>query len=105
MVSLDGQPMISFEARFDLQQKAAKVTGSFQTTSYPVGTDNRGPSTIKGSIANDVLTFAVARSILIGELTIDGDEMKGNGLVGNSRRVSITLRRVEVPTPTSSPPR
>ena len=105
MVSLDGQPMISFEARFDLQQKAAKVTGSFQTTSYPVGTDNRGPSTIKGSIANDVLTFEVARAILIGELTIDGDEMKGNGLVGNSRRVSITLRRVEVAAPPGSPPR
>ena len=67
---------------------------------------SRGSSfPIDGSVANDVFTFTDARTSMTGELTVDGDEMKGNGLVGNSRRVTITLRRVEVPTPTSSPPR
>jgi len=62
-------------------------------------------STIEGSVANDVFTFGVARAIVTGELTIDGDEMKGVGIIAQSGRVTITLRRVEVPTPTSTPPR
>jgi hypothetical protein len=60
---------------------------------------------IDGSVTSDVFTFRDARTSMTGELTVDGDEMKGNGLVGNSRRVSITLRRVEVAAPTGSPPR
>ena len=107
LATLDGQPMVSLDIRLDLQQKAAKVTGYFLTGRY-LSTNPRGATNIEGSVANDVLTFEVAR-LLIGELTIDGEEMKGSGLFqtpsGGSRPVTITLRRVEVPTPTGSQPR
>jgi len=63
----------------------------------------RGLSTIEGKVANDVFAFEVAR-VLTGELSIDGDEMRGNGLAGNSRRVTITLRRVDAAA-AGSPPR
>jgi len=103
VVSLDGQPMVSYEVRFELQQKATKVTGSYEPTSMPLGGMARGLSTIEGKVANDVFTFEVAR-VLTGELSIDGDEMRGNGLAGNSRRVTITLRRVDAAA-AGSPPR
>src|SRR5262245_39131719 len=106
MATLDGQPMISIDVRLDLRQKAAKVTGSFEAVGgLPLSSIKRGsPSPIEGSVASDVFTFEVARQVT-GEVTVDGDEMKGNGLVANSRRVSITLRRVEAAAPTGSPPR
>ena len=105
VVALDGQPRVGFEVRIELQQKATKVTGSFEPTTMPFGVDARGVSPIEGQVANDVFTLGVARALVTGELTVDGDEMRGDGLAGNSRRVSITLRRVEVPAPASSPPR
>jgi hypothetical protein len=104
MVSLDGQPMVSLEVRLALQQKATKVTGSIDMGGN-LGTLYRGSSTIEGTVASDVFTFKDARAIVTGELTIDGDEMKGHGLTGNSRRVAITLRRIAATAPASSPPR
>src|SRR5262245_25084835 len=94
VVSLDGQPMVRYEVRFELQPKATKVTGYYEPTSMPLGVNARGVSTVEGKVANDVFTFEATR-VLTGELTIDGDEMRGNGLAGSSRRVVITLRRVD----------
>jgi len=105
VASHDGQTAISFELRLELRQNATKVTGSFEPTTVPLGLNTRGVSPIEGRVANDVFTFEVQKAILTGELTIDGDEMRGNGLAGNSRQVTITLRRVEVATPAGSPPR
>ena len=102
LVSLDGQPMVSLEVRLDLQQKATKVTGSIEMKGNP---SSRGSWSIEGTVASDVFTFEDARARVTGELTIDGDEMRGNGLVGNSRRVTIALRRVNATAPASSPPR
>jgi hypothetical protein len=104
MVSLDGQPMVSLDVRLDLQQKATKVTGSMEMGGN-LGTNSRGSMTIEGTVASDVFTFKDARASVTGELTIDGDEMRGNGLVGSSRRVTIALRRVDATAPASSPPR
>jgi len=68
--------------------------------------DTRGDALpIEGSVANDVFTLETARAIVTGELTIDGDEMKGLGVLGQGRRVTVTLRRVEVAAPAGSPPR
>jgi hypothetical protein len=108
MVSLDGQPMVSLDVRLDLRQQAAKVLGSFEARGAAAGSAGtlRGSSSpIEGSVANDVFTFEVARAAVTGQLTVDGDEMKGEGLLGNSRRVTITLRRADAPAPASSPPR
>jgi hypothetical protein len=104
MVTLDGQPMVSLEVRLELQQKATKVTGSMEMSGTR-GPDTRGSLTIDGTVASDMFMFKDARASVTGELTIDGDEMRGNGLIGNSRRVAIALRRAEAPAPASSPPR
>jgi len=51
-----------------------------------------------------VFTFEVTRQVT-GELTVDGDEMKGHGVLGQGRRIAITLRRADTPSPAASPPR
>jgi hypothetical protein len=101
MVSPDGQPMISSAVRLELQQQGAKVIGSFEgnTTGSYVG---RGSTPIEGSVAGDMFRFNDARGTVNGELTVSGDEMTGHGIHG-TRRVAITLRRVEAALPPTSP--
>jgi len=103
--TLDGQPSFNLHLRLDLRQKAAKVTG-FLLTPIGMEKDTRGDAwPIEGNVTNDVFTFEAARAIVTGELTVDADEMKGVGVIGQGRRVTITLRRVEVTAPAGSPPR
>ena len=86
IVSLDGQPMISSDVRLELQQKATKVTGSLQSSNAILGAMGRGSSfPINGSVTTDVFTFTDARTSMTGELTVDGDEMKGEHHASTSR--------------------
>jgi len=105
MATLDGQPMISIDVRLDLRQKAAKVTGSFEAVGgLTLGSRKGSSSPIEGSVASDVFTFQVGRQVT-GEVTVAGDEMEGHGVLGQGRRIAITLRRADTPSPAASPPR
>ena len=53
-------------------------------------------------MAGDLFKFRDARGLLIGELTVGGDEMTGRGALGQYRQVTFTLWRVES---ANAPPR
>jgi hypothetical protein len=97
MVSPDGQPSVSQDVKLELQQEGPKVIGSFRM-GY-LGASVRGSVPIEGSVAGDVFTFKDARGTLAGDLTVNGDEMKGRGIFGNSRPVTFNLRRVDASSP------
>jgi hypothetical protein len=103
VVSPDGQPMISSEVRFELQQKGSRVLGSVQALGF--GTMTRGSMPIEGSVGGDVFTFKEARGSLAGELAVSEDEMRGQGTVGGGRSVTFNLRRVDASPPQTLPPR
>ena len=95
MAGPNGQAMVNGQVRLELQQRASKVTGSVYASSSWVGSGGQPSLPIEGSMADDVLTFKDERSIVIGELTVSGDEMTGRGFVGR-RPVTFTLRRLEM---------
>jgi hypothetical protein len=95
MAGPDGQPMVNGQVRLELQQRASKVTGAVYASSSWLGSGGRASLPIEGSLADDVFTFKDERSILIGELTVSGDEMTGRGFVGR-RPVTFTLKRLEM---------
>jgi hypothetical protein len=103
MVSPDGQPSVSQALRLELQQKGPRVTGYVR--GVVVGSSARGLTTIEGSVAGDVFTFRDERGTLTGELTVSGDEMRGQGILGNGRPVTFNLRRVDAAASPSAPPR
>jgi hypothetical protein len=92
------------EVRLELQQKGAKVLGSF-AGAFLGGSFVRGSLPLAGSAAGDVFTFKDSRGSLSGELTVSGDEMRGQGLVGNSRPVKFDLRRIDASPPSAPPTR
>jgi len=87
------------EARLELRQQGAKVTGYVQ---LPAGTLVSGP--IDGTVEGDVFRFKDARGILSGELMVSGDEMSGeySGPAGVRR---VVLRRESPPSQPAPPPR
>jgi hypothetical protein len=94
--------MVSEAVRLELQQKGPKVTGYVRG----IGVGSRS-TTIEGSIAGDVFKFSNERGTLTGELTVNGDEMRGQGswVAIGSRSVTFNLRRVDAATSPSAPPR
>jgi hypothetical protein len=97
MVSPDGQPSVSQDVRLELQQQGPRVIGSFR--GGLIGASVRGSIPIEGSVAGDLFTFKDARGTLTGELTVNADEMRGQGILGNSRPVTFDLRRVDASPP------
>src|SRR5262245_17312857 len=95
VASPDGQPMVNGQVRLELQQRASKVTGSVYSSSSWLRLSGRRSLPIEGRMADDVFTFKDDRSILSGELTVNGDEMTGRGFMGG-RPVTFTLRRIEM---------
>jgi hypothetical protein len=95
MAGPDGQAMVNGQVRLELQQRASKVTGSVYASSSWLRSGGRRSLPIEGSLADDVFTFKDDRSILSGELTVNGDEMTGRGFMGG-RPVTFTLRRLEM---------
>jgi hypothetical protein len=76
----------------DLKQEGTTVRGFLQAKGAasppgPVG----GP--ISGTVTGDVFRFQSTRRIVVGELTVNGDEMSGTVSIGGTR--PITLRRVD----------
>jgi hypothetical protein len=94
MNSWSGQPGINTEVRLELQQQGSKVTGSFRRLTGGVGTAQIPiESAIEGSVAGDVFKFKDPRGRMAGDLTVNGDEMKGQ--VTAFTQLAILLRRVD----------
>lgn len=94
-----GQPSIRDDIRLELEQEGPTVTGFYRGR---VGEGRRGTAPIEGSMAGDVFTFRDVRGTLTGELTVGGDEMTGQGVIGTNRAVTFRLRRINS---APSPPR
>jgi hypothetical protein len=83
---------------FELEQQGSTVKGSMQSDVAAYGVPTRQ---IDGTVAGDVFRFRQRNGNVVGEVTVSGDEMTGQGsFSGNSR--SLSLRRVD---PSSRPPR
>jgi len=93
-------PSIHEEVRLELEQQGPKVAGFFLGNPVLVGL--RGTTPIEGSVAGDLFKFRDARGLMVGELTVGGDEMTGRGALGQYRQVTFTLWRVES---ANAPPR
>ena len=91
MATMSGQPSTHQEVRFELEQKGPNVTGLFRGSLFVSG----GATPIEGSVTGDVFKFRDARNLFVGQLTVGGDEIPGQGTVGQNRQVAFTLRRVE----------
>jgi len=93
------------EVRLDLQQDGSKVTGLAiflgASDTYSV---SGVPFPIQGSVAGDLFTFKSPRATASGEVTVSGDDMRGQILwgCGNSQ---MSLHRVDSLSRTGSPPR
>ena len=79
----------------DLQQAGPKARGSIQAKGIRTGLGGTGRVPIEGTIAGDVFTFRQTNGPMTGELTVDGDELKGEIL--QPRRFPIVLRRAGSP--------
>src|SRR5262249_24899261 len=90
---------LSYEVRFEFEQQGPKVQGSLQTAG--AGTNwwpnNSGP--IAGTVAGDTFRFRQTNGPLTGEMTVNGDEMRGTVTLRGP--APIVLRRVG----SSAPPR
>lgn len=102
MVTPDGQPATTQELRLELQQQGGRVIGVMEA--FAGGFSGRGPrgtTSIEGSVAGDMFRFQDSRGLLTAELTVSGDEMRGQGTLGGSRPVTLSLRRVDASPPTT----
>jgi hypothetical protein len=92
-----GRPGVS-SLWFELEQQGSTVKGSMKSdiATYGVATQQ-----IDGTVAGDVFRFKQRDGNVVGEVTVSGDEMTGQGSFAGSSR-SLSLRRVD---PSSRPPR
>jgi hypothetical protein len=83
---------------FELKQQGSTVKGSMKSdiATYGVSTQQ-----IDGTVAGDVFRFRQRDGNVVGEVTVSGDEMTGQGSFAGSSR-SLALRRVD---PSYRPPR
>src|SRR5262245_15259945 len=87
----------SSEARLELEQQGSKVTGNLRwLPPYPPWNLVDGP--VEGTVSGDLFTFKQANGVLVGETTVNGDEMRAN-LTG---RLQILFQRVNSSAPPSS---
>ena len=88
-----GNSWVSAGVRFELEQEGAKVKGFIQPemTSMSMGWLVKGP--IDGTVSGDVFRFKQTNAALMGEMTVSGDEMRGQVTIG--RPGTIFLRRVD----------
>ena len=104
MNSWDGQPAINDEVSLELQQQGPNVTGNFKTSGRWNAGSTRSSGPIEGSVSGDVFRFRRTDAPHIGELTVSGEEMKGQITI-TTRPLAIFLRRSDSPPPAASPTR
>jgi hypothetical protein len=102
MNSWDGAPSINEEVSFELKQQGPNVSGYFRSRRAVGFARQTGP--IGGSVAGDVFRFNETNGSVTGELTVSGDEMKGQ-ITASGRPLAIFVRRVDSSPPTGSPTR
>jgi hypothetical protein len=83
---------------FELEQQGSTVKGSMKSD---IATYGASTQQIDGTVAGDVFRFRQRNGNVVGEVTVSGDEMTGQGSFAGSSR-SLSLRRVD---PSSRPPR
>jgi hypothetical protein len=86
---------------FELEQQASTVKGTMRYvgSAHPELPSMSRP--IDGTVTGDVFRFRQRDGNMEGELTVSGDEMTGQVLIGVGPR-ALSLRRVD---PSSRPPR
>ena len=99
-----GQPSINSEVSLELQQQGPNVTGHFRTTGGWSYLLSRASGPIEGSVSGDVFRFRRTEGPVSGELTVSGEEMRGEVTL-TSRTADISLRRSDSPPPSGSPTR
>jgi len=102
MNSWDGQPAINEEVRFELKQQGPNVTGYFRGRRAVGFSRQSGP--IEGSVNGDMFRFNETSGSITGELTVSGEEMKGQ-ITASGRPLAIFVRRVDSSPPPGSPTR
>ena len=93
---------LSSEVRLELEQQGPKVTGYLRVNPPHIEYGFvDGP--VEGTGTGDEFTFRQTNGILLGETTVNGDEMRVNMTAGT--RVQTVLRRTSSssPRPTSQP--
>lgn len=87
------------EVRLELEQQGPKVTGYFRALPpYPPWGLVNGP--VEGTVAGDVFTFKHTNGVLVGETTVNGDEMRIT--MTASHRIQASLQRVDSAAPPHS---
>jgi len=104
MNSWDGQPAINEEVSFELKQQGPNVTGYFKTSGRWSSGSTRASGPIEGRVSGDVFRFRRTEGPHTGELTVSGEEMKGQVTV-TSRPLAIFVRRSDSSSPPGSPTR
>jgi hypothetical protein len=99
-----GSSTSSFEVRFELEQQGPTVSGLFRALG-PGGLAAVWPDApsgpIEGTVAGDVFQFSQANGIIVGEMTVSGDEM--TGYLKASATFPTSLRRVKLSPRPSRP--
>jgi len=85
------------EVQLALEQQGPKVKGFFRPLGPALAVFPWSEGPIEGTVAGDVFSFRLTNTTGSGEVTVSGDEMKGNVSMGSP--LPIVLRRVS-----SSPP-
>jgi len=70
-----------------LQQSGSRVTGYVVIPTMTAGASVNDP--LEGTIIGDTLHFRDLRSVVIGEVKVDGDEMTGQGTFRSSGRFNL----------------
>jgi len=90
---------LSSEIRLELEQQGPKVTGYLRVNPPHIQYGFvDGP--VEGTVTGDVFTFRQTNGVLLGETTVNGDEMRIIMTAGT--RVQTVLRRVDSSAPVRS---
>src|SRR5262245_3544803 len=96
-----GGSTTSFEARLELEQQGPKVKGKVFLigSGVPAALTGAPSGPIEGTVTGDVFSFSQTNGVIVGEMTVDGDEMRG--YVRGSAQFPMSFRRFASPRPTS----
>ena len=97
-----GTGNVSREVRLELEQQGPKATGYLRQVGPGMGIQPLLTGPVEGDIGGDVFTFRMTSGSARGEMTVNGDEMKGYVSMGSQQPIS--LRRVDSTVPRRSQP-
>ena len=80
--------------RLVLEQQGSRVKGALVRPGSDSYCGNAASGPIDGTLAGDVFTFRQTNGVVVGELTVSGDEMSGDISNGCGHGL-VTLRRID----------